>query len=336
VPGELVGAQHFDWTGTAIPEPGDGEILVRTLCLSAGPAQRGYLTVGGKGKSGFLPGVSLGDVMRGRGIGVVERSRHPDFTAGDIFVGMLGWQDYSIQRPRADDFVFSGKKVLDPAQPLTTELGIVGNAGVTAWFGLLDVARLRAGETVLISAAAGGVGSVAGQIARIRGATRVVGIAGTADKCRWLTDVLGFDAAINYRSDDVNARLGELFPRGVDIFFDNVGGQILDQGLMHLALGARVVICGWISTDYSAAQLSGPANYRQLLYKRASMQGFVVFDYWSRYPEAERDLKAWYRGGRLQNCEQVLDGLEQMPLALQNLFTGANRGIMNCRVAPDP
>ncbi len=316
--------------------PGDAEILVRTICLSAGPAQRGYITAAGKGKSGFLPNVALGEVMRGRGVGVVERSCHADFRAGELFVGMLGWQDYSIQRPRADDFVFSGKKIVDPSLPLTTELGIVGNAGVTAWFGLLEVAQLRAGETVLISAAAGGVGSVAGQIARLRGASRVVGLAGTDEKCRWLTDRLGYDAAINYRNDDVSARLAALLPRGADVFFDNVGGEILDTGLLHLATGARVAVCGWISTDYSADKLSGPANYRQLLYKRASMQGFVVFDYWSRYPEAERVLKAWYRDGRLVNCEQVLEGLERMPLALQSLFTGKNRGIVNCRVAPDP
>ncbi len=316
--------------------PGDAEILVRTICLSAGPAQRGYITAAGKGKSGFLPNVALGEVMRGRGVGVVERSCHADFRAGELFVGMLGWQDYSIQRPRADDFVFSGKKIVDPSLPLTTELGIVGNAGVTAWFGLLEVAQLRAGETVLISAAAGGVGSVAGQIARLRGASRVVGLAGTDEKCRWLTDRLGYDAAINYRNDDVSARLAALLPRGADVFFDNVGGEILDTGLLHLATGARVAVCGWISTDYSADKLSGPANYRQLLYKRASMQGFVVFDYWSRYPEAERVLKAWYRDGRLVNCEQVLEGLEHIPLALQSLFTGKNRGIVNCRVAPDP
>lgn len=319
-----------------MPQAADGEVLVRTLCLSAGPAQRGYIAAGGKGKSGFLPGVPLGEVMRGRGVGVVEESRHPGFVRGDIFVGMLGWQDWSRQVPRDDDFVFSGKKIDAPLRPLTTELGIAGNAGVTAWFGLLDVARLRAGDNVLISAAAGGVGSVAGQIAKLKGAARVVGLAGTDDKCRWLTGTLGYDAAINYRSEPVGERLRELLPQGADVFFDNVGGEILDAGLMHLAMGARVAICGWISTDYTAATLSGPANYRQLLYKRASMQGFVVFDYWRRYAEAESALKAWFRAGQLVNCEQVLDGLEQMPAALRSLFTGANRGIVNCRVAPDP
>ncbi|MFO1427090.1 MAG: NADP-dependent oxidoreductase [Steroidobacteraceae bacterium] len=333
--GELVAPEHFVLAGEAVPEPGEGELLVRTLCLSAGPAQRGYIMAQDL-KSGFLPALPVGSVMRGRGVGVIERSRHPQFAAGEIFVGSLGWQEWSIQRPRSADFVFSAKRVEDPVWPLSTELGIVGNAGVTAYFGLLDTGAMRAGERVLVSAAAGGVGSMVGQIAKLRGATQVVGIAGSDDKCRWLVEELGYDAAVNYKAQDVDVRLGELCPQGFDVFFDNVGGTILEQGLLHLAMHARVVICGWISSDYKGPPPPGPSSYRQLLYRRARMEGFVVFDYWRRYPEAERQLKQWYRAGRLCNSEQVLEGLECMPLALQSLFTGASRGIVNCRVAPDP
>ncbi len=333
-PGELISPAHFAWHEEPAPQPGEGEILVRTLCLSTSPAQRGYVSAGRK--SPLLPAVPLGAVMRGRGVGVVAASRHPEFRVGELFVGPLGWQDYSIQRPREADFVFSAKRIEDPILPLTTELGVLGNAGMTAWFGLLEVGQFRGGESVLISAAAGGVGSVTGQIARIRGASLVVGIAGTDDKCRWLVDELGFDHAVNYRSEDVAARLAALNPRGFDVVFDNVGGSVLEAALANLAMHARIVVCGWISSDYGSGMPPGPANYRQLLYKRARMEGFVVFDYWKRYPQAERVLKKWYREGLLKNCEQVLDGLEQMPRVLQALFTGANRGIINCRVAPDP
>jgi hypothetical protein len=334
-PAEIVGPEHFNLCSEEIPQPEDGELLVRTVCLAAGPAQRGYISTVDL-KSGFLPSLAPGDVMRGRGVGVIERSRHPDYRAGEIFVGSLGWQDYSIQRPRQSDFVFSAKRVEDPVYPLSTELGVVGNAGITGYFGLLDTGAMRAGERVLISAAAGGIGSVTGQIARIRGAVQVVGIAGTDDKCRWLVEELGFSAAVNYRTGNLEERLGALCPEGFDVFFDNVGGTILETGLSHLAPHARVVICGWISSDYKGPPPPGPSTYRQLLYKRARMEGFVVFDFWRRYPEAERDLKQWYRSGELKNCEQVLEGLEQMPRALQSLFTGENRGIVNCRVAPDP
>lgn len=333
-PGELLGPDHFAWHEAALPEPADGEVLMRTLCLSTSPAQRGYISVGRSRQ--LLPDLAVGAVMRGRGIGVVASSRHPDFQVGELYDASLGWQDYSIQRPRDPGSIFSIRRVEDPVRPLTAELGVLGNSGMTAWFGLLEVGQFRPGESVLVSAAAGGVGSVTGQLARIRGASQVVGIAGTDEKCRWLVDELGFSAAVNYRTEDVPARLAALNPRGFDVFFDNVGGGILDAGLANLAMRARVVVCGWISVDYSAQLTGGPANYRQLLYKRARIEGFVVFDYWKRYPQAQRVLKKWFREGRLKNCDHVLEGLEQMPLALQGLFTGANRGIMNCRVAPDP
>lgn len=333
-PGELIGPDHFTLQQAPCPAPAEGEVLVRTLCLSTSPAQRGYVSLNRNRQ--LLPDVAVGEVMRGRGLGVVVESRHPGFAVGELYDASLGWQDFSIQRPRESRSIFSIRRVEDPVRPLTTELGMLGNAGMTAYFGLLEVGQFRAGESVLVSAAAGGVGSMVGQLARVRGASLVVGIAGSDEKCRWLVEELGFDAAVNYRSEDVGARLAALSPRGFDVFFDNVGGQVLDTALLHLAMRARVVVCGWISVDYAGGASTGPANYRQLLYKRARIEGFVVFDYWQRYPQAQRLLKQWYRAGQLRDCGHVFEGLERMPLALQALFTGANRGIVACRVAADP
>lgn len=330
---EAISAALFDWRVEPVPEPGEGEFLVRTLCLAPVPAQRGYLE---PGHNAFLQNIAIGDVMRGRGVGQIIVSRHPDYPAGGIFVGSLGWQDFSIQRPRGAEFVFSTKLVKNPARPLSRELGMLGQAGATAYFGLLEVGAMKPGDAVLVSAAAGGVGSVAGQIARIKGAGKVVGTAGSADKCRWLREELGYDDVINYRTENVGARLADLFPDGIDVFFDNVGGDALDAALGNLALRARVVVCGFIATDYAPGPRHGPGNYRNIVYKRARMEGFIVFDYWNRYAEAEQDLAAWHARGLLRDCEDVDDGLEKMPASLASLFSGGNRGVKICRVAPDP
>ena len=332
-PDEVIGPQHFAWGSEPVPEAADGEFLVRTLCLAPGPAQRGYLE---KSHNSFLENLPVGEVMRGRGVGQIIASRHPDYRVGEIFVGSLGWQDYSIQRPRGAEFVFSTKKITHPTRPLSSALGVLGQAGATAYFGLLHVGALKAGDNVLVSAAAGGVGSVAGQIARIRGAKLVVGTAGSDAKCRWLCEELGFHAAINYRTENVAGRLADLFPGGIDVFFDNVGGDILNAGLGQLAMGARVVICGFIASDYAAGAHAGPSNYQRLVYRRARMEGFVVFDYWTRYGEAEQDLRAWHRQDLLKIAEDIDEGLEKMPMSLASLFTGGNTGVKICRVAPDP
>jgi NADPH-dependent curcumin reductase CurA len=332
-PDEPISATLFDWTDERVPEPADGEFLVRTLCLAPVPAQRGYLE---PSHNEFLENLPLGAVMRGRGVGEIIASRHPDYRAGEIFVGSLGWQDYSVQQPRGARFVFSTKKVSTPVRPLSMQLGILGQAGATAYFGLLHVGALKRGETVLVSAAAGGVGSVAGQIARIHGAGKVVGTAGSAEKCRWLVEELGFDAAINYRTENLRERLAALFPDGIDVFFDNVGGDVLNEGLGRLAQRARVVVCGFIATDYGPGPHHGPINYQHIVYRRARMEGFVVFDYWDRYAEAEEALTRWYRQGELRDCEDAAYGLENMPDALASLFRGDNHGIKTCRVAPDP
>ncbi len=330
---ELVGPQHFAWTSEALQQPADGQFLVRTICLAPGPAQRGYLR---DINDTFLEAVPVGAVMRGRGVGQIVASRHPDYCIGDFFVGSLGWQDYSIQHPRGAEFVFSTKRITHPFLPLSSELGVLGQAGATAWFGLLEVGALKTGDAVLVSAAAGGVGSVAVQIARIRGAKLVVGTAGSDAKCRWLKEELGVDAAINYRTENVAERLAVLFPDGIDVFFDNVGGEILNAALGQIALHARIVICGFIASNYAQGPQAGPGNYHRLVYKRARMEGFVVFDYWDRYAEAEQGLRNWYRRGLLKMSEDIDIGLEKMPLSLASLFTGENMGVKLCRVAPDP
>jgi hypothetical protein len=316
-----------------VPEPADGEFLVRTICLAPGPAQRGYID---KDHVEFLGNVPVGEVMRGRGIGQIIQSKHPDYQEGEIFVGSLGWQDYSLQQPRGAEFVFSTKKIMRPILPLSTELSVLGQAGATAYFGLTDAGQLKAGDNVLVSAAAGGVGSTACQIAKLRGAGQVVGITGSDEKCRWLIDTLGITAAINYKTEDVGQRIAELFPDGVDLFFDNVGGEILNAGLANLAMHARVALSGFISTDYAVDPGEGPINYRNLVSKRARMQGFISFDYWDRYSEAESALRDWYEAGELVRAEDVTEGLENMPDAVAGLFTGENTGVNICRISPDP
>ena len=333
-PNELIGSEHFDWAEEPVAEPGADEFLVRTICLAPGPAQRGYLETR---QSGFYGSqIPLGEVMRGRGVGEIVASNHADYKVGDIFVGSLGWQDYSVQRPEPGEFIFSTRVINEPVKPLSLHMGILGQAGGTAYFGLHEAGEIKAGDNVLISSAAGGVGSVAGQIARIRGAETVVGLTSTAAKCAWLCDELGYSAAINYVEEDLDSRLSELFPDGIDVYVDNVGGEILNTALMHLAMHARVALIGFISTQYSDQVPTGPTNYTQLLFKRARMQASIYFDYWDRYDEAERDLTQWYRDGSLVNCETVDDGLEHMPASLASLFTGGNRGIKICRVGPDP
>ena len=328
---EVISTEHFSWAEMVIPEPAEGEFLVRTRYLAPGPAQRGYLVNdGGEFYGKPLP---LGDVMRGRGIGEIIASRHPDYSPGEIFVGSLGWQDYSLQKPVGKEFIFSTRKIPQPRDPLSLHMGILGQAGGTGYFGMLEGGQVKAGDNVLISAAAGGVGSSAGQVARLMGAATVVGIAGSDEKCAWLCDTVGFTAALNYKTENLQERIAQLFPAGIDVYLDNVGGDTLDIALANLAMHARVAISGFISTQYAAHRPAGPANYTNLLFKRARMQGFVYFDYWDRYAEAEQQLSQWYDAGQLVNTEHLSDGLELMPTALRQLFTGENRGIAICKVS---
>jgi NADPH-dependent curcumin reductase len=317
--------QASDWAHTeeAIPEPADGQVLVQTMYLSLDPAMRGWMN---EGRSYIAP-VGVGEVMRALGAGRVLASRHPDIAVGDYVTGPTGVQEYAVLDRPAVTVIDTG------LASLPTHLGTLGMPGMTAYFGLLDIGRPGEGETVVVSGAAGAVGGVVGQIARLRGA-RAVGIAGGAEKCRYVVEELGFDAAIDYRSDDMQTALREHCPKGVDVYFDNVGGEILDAVLTRLARHARVVVCGAISQYNATDTIRGPANYLSLLVNRASMTGFVVFDYAERYAEGARELAGWMSAGKITAREEVVrGGVERFPEALLGLFEGANTGKLVLEVA---
>ncbi len=300
-----------------VPEPGPGEALVAVRYLSIDPTIRGWMN----DAPGYLPPIGLGDVIRSVGAGEVIASSSDRYRVGDIVAGLTGWQDFVL----ADEGAHT-MQVLPAGTPPPLALGVLGGTGMTAYFGMLEVGGLRAGDTVVVSGAAGAVGSVAGQIARLSGAGRVVGIAGTTEKCAWLVDELGFDAAIDYRRDDVAARLRETCPDGIDLYFDNVGGEILDACLGRLALRGRVVLCGAISRYNDAGPGPGPANYINLLVRRGRMEGFIILDWFHRFAEAQPVLAAWIAEGRLKHSEHIVEGLDRAPEALNMLFTGANTG----------
>jgi NADPH-dependent curcumin reductase len=307
--------EDFDYTEEPVRELEDGEILVKVLYISLDPAMRGWMR---EGKS-YIPPVRIGEIMRAGGAGRVIASRNPAFADGDEVTGLFGVQEYAVS---------DGKSVhtVDTSfAPLPVYLGTLGMPGMTSYFGLLDVGRPKAGDTVVVSGAAGAVGAVVGQIAKIK-ECRVVGIAGGADKCRYIVDELGFDAAIDYKSEDVMAALGEHCPKGIDVYFDNVGGDILDAALARLARGARVVICGAISQYNNTGPVKGPANYLSLLVNRASMTGMVVFDYADRYGVAAREMAGWMAEGRLKSREYIVKGFSTFPETLLKLFTGENTG----------
>jgi hypothetical protein len=300
-----------------VPEPDDGQFTVEVTHLSIDPAMRGWMN---EGRS-YVPPVQIGEVMRALALGRVLASAHPGFVAGDLVQGTFGVQEHALSDGQ-------GVQKIAPAAGASpaTYLGVLGMTGLTAYFGLLDVGRVQAGDTVLVSGAAGAVGSVVGQIAKIKGA-RAVGIAGGPDKCRLLTEDLGFDAAVDYKAGDLQAALREHTPQRVNVFFDNIGGEILNLGLTRLDRGARVVICGAISQYNSAEGGSGPSNYMALLVSRASMTGFLVFDYADRYGAALSELSGWFSEGRLTSIEHTVSGgIDSFPDTLAQLFSGANTG----------
>jgi len=309
--------KRSDWklTEEEPRQPAAGEVLVRTHYLSLDPAMRGWMN---EGRSYIAP-VELGDVMRAGGVGQVEASNHADFKPGDYVSGTLNIQEYAT---------LPGEqltKVDTSLAALPTYLGVLGMPGMTAYFGLLDVGQPKAGETVVVSGAAGAVGTVVGQIAKIKGC-RVVGIAGGQEKCDYLVNELGFDAAIDYKGADLKKRLREACPKGVDVYFDNVGGDILDTVLTRLALRARIVICGAISQYNTTTAVKGPSNYMSLLVHRARMEGMVVFDYAKRFPEAMSEMAGWIKGGQLKSREDIVKGIETFPETLLKLFHGENTG----------
>jgi NADPH-dependent curcumin reductase CurA len=311
------------WHYVEVPAaaPGPDQVLVRNLYLSIDPAMRSWLNP----VKTYVPPVGIDEVMRALGLGVVETSNSPKFAKGDLVSGVLGVQAYATVGAKHLE------SIGEPRLPLQTYLGALGMTGMTAYFGLLEVGQPKPGQTVLVSAAAGAVGSLVGQIAKIRGC-RVVGIAGGADKCAYLVDTLGFDAAVDYKAEGWTKALKDACPDRVDVFFDNVGGEVLEAALLLGARGARYVICGMIS-QYNSARIAGPSNYATLILNRSRMEGFVVFDYHARYPEAVGQLTQWIQEGRIQNRDHVVAGqVRDFPAVLKKLFSGENHGKLSLQI----
>lgn len=322
----LIKESDFEWHEEPIPTLGEGKILIRNIYLSLDPANRGWV----REVKSYIPPVAIGEVMRGVTIGVVEQSHHADFQAGDIVQGILGWQEYAVT-----DVAGITRLPRDPSLPLTAFLGLFGIIGPTAYFGLLDIGKPKAGETLVVSAAAGAVGSLVGQIGKIKGC-HVVGIAGTNEKCHWITEELGFNAAINYKTESIGDRLKTHCPDGIDVYFDNVGGDILDAVLSLINVRARIVICGTISQANATEPVHGPYNFRNILTQRARVEGFIVLDYVDRFQEATEDLRRWLAEGKIQYRVDLVDGLENTPRAINKLFDGSNKGKLIIKVSEEP
>lgn len=324
-PSGIPQAEHFEIVEAPVPNPVDGQVLVRNIYLSVEPAMRGWVSA----IANYSEPVALGSIMRSLAVGRVEESRHPDFAPGDYVTGMFGWQDYAVVDVREIQ-----RKVDGSGLPISTSLGVLGLNGLTAYFGLLDIGQPRAGETVVVSTAAGAVGSCVGQIAKIKGC-RTVGIAGGPDKVRTCCEEFRYDCAVDYKADDFESALDAACPGGVDVYFDNTAGRISDAVMGHLNVGARVVICGTASIASWDPIPQGPRVERHLLVKRARMQGFLIFDYVERYPEALRQLESWVGGGQIRYREDILDGIEQAPGSIAGLYRGENLGKRLIRIAPE-
>ncbi len=319
-------ADDLKWVESPLPQPGAGEVLVRNLYFSCDPTQRSWAA-----GDTYFPAVRVGDVMRSFAVGEVLASNDPQFHRGQLLQGLFGWQDYAVVRREGAEFPILP---VPEGVAIETAMSILGNTGITAYFGLLDVGRARAGETVVVSGAAGATGSAAAQIAKNVGC-RVIGIAGGQDKCRYLVDELGLDAAIDYKSENPMTRLRETCPHGIDVYYDNVGGRLLEAALANLAMRGRVVLCGAISGYNDPAGPAGPRNYMRLLIVRGRMEGFVVVDYMDRADEATSAIARWLREGKIKDLVDVQHGLENAPAILARLFSGQNRGKLLIKIA-DP
>jgi NADPH-dependent curcumin reductase CurA len=323
-PQGVVTEECFDVVERPVPELGPGEALLKVAYVGIDPTIRGWLDERGN----YMPGVALGEVIRSNGVGVVLATNDEQrFPLGRAIMAMVGWQQYRVLA--ADELL--PVTILDQRVELLDTLSVLGHVGLTAYLGVTEVAKPEPGETFLVSAAAGGVGSVAGQIAKLRGAT-AIGIAGGPTKCAWVVDEMGFDACIDYKSEDVAGRLKELAPGGVDVFFDNVGGELLDTVLRRLAPRARVVLCGDISTYDTAAPPPPLHNIKYVMGKRARMEGFNTLDHWDAYAQGAAQLRQWVADGRIKHREHVLDGIERAPEALVRLFAGDHLGKLAIKV----
>ena len=314
-------SETWDYTETEVPTINDGEIVIRIDYISMDPAMRGWLN---DAKS-YIEPVQVGDVMRAGTVGEVIESKHEKFKVGDFVCGHNGVQTYAVSDG-------SGLYKVDPdLAPLSYYLGVLGMPGMTGYFGLLKTGEPKAGETVVVSGAAGAVGGLVGQIAKIKGC-RVVGIAGGPEKCQFLIDELGFDAAVDYKNENVKKALKQACPDGVDVFYDNVGGEILDDVLTQINLHARIVICGAISQYNNTTAVKGPSNYLSLLVNRARMEGILVFDNIKEYPVAMKDIAGWIQSGELTVKDHIVEGIETLPETLMMLFNGKNFGKLVLKV----
>lgn len=326
----MVKETDFEYVEEPVPELGENEFLIRNLYFAFEPAMRGWLN----DVKSYVPPVQLGEVMRSGAVGQVVESNNPDFAVGDYVSGQTGWQEYAIND---GGMGLMGKiaKVPDGIPPYLT-LSALGGTGLTAYFGMIDVGEVKADDVVVVSGAAGATGSVAGQIARIKGAKKVVGIAGGETKCNWLTSELGFDAAIDYKSENVMTRLREECPDGVDLFFDNVGGDILDDTLLNMAQNGRIVLCGGISSYNEAELPPGPKNYMQLVIRRCRMEGFILIDYFHKAADAVKELSGWIASGEMKHGEDIQEGIENTPKTFLRLFEGKNVGKQLLKIAEPP
>lgn len=313
-PEGIVKKEDFDFLTEEVRDIEDGELLIKVKYISCDPAMRGWMNEG----TTYMPGVKIGEVMRGFAAGEIIESKNSEFKKGHYVTGLLGVQEYVISDGKGLSYI----EQLD--SPLSSHLGILGMPGMTAYFGLLEKGKPEAGQTVFVSGAAGVVGSTVGQIAKIKGC-KVVGTAGSDAKCKYLIDDCRFDAVINYKTEDVASRIKELCPDGIDVFYDNVGGPLLDTVLTQLARGARIVICGAIS-QYNKKEIYGPKNYMKIVTARGCMTGIIVFDYIHEYPKAVKVISQWISEGKLRYKEDIHHGLDNFPTVLKKLFSGENFG----------
>ena len=324
-PSGIPRAEHFEIVAAPVPDLSDGQVLVRNVYLSVDPAMRGWVSA----VANYSDPVAVGAVMRSLAVGRVEESRLSGLVPGDYVTGMFGWQDFAVVGAEAIE-----RKVAGSGLPISTSLGVLGLNGLTAYFALLEIGRPKAGETVVVSTAAGAVGSCVGQIAKIKGC-RTVGIAGGPDKVRMCREEFRYDAAVDYRADDLEAALDAACPEGVDVYFDNTAGPITDSVMRRLNVGARVVICGTSSIASWDPPPQGPRVERHLLVKRARMEGFLIFDHVQRYPEALRELESWVRRGQICHREDILDGIEHAPGSIAGLYRGENLGKRLIRITDE-
>jgi hypothetical protein len=322
-----IGPDDLEFATVPVRELSDGDVLIRTLYLSLDPTNRIWMS----DMKQYMPPVEIGDVMRGGSIGVVEDSRSDALKAGDIVnTGLGGWQDYFVAPAK-----MVSKVPTDLGVPLPAFMSVLGLTGLTAYFGLLDVATPKEGETIVVSAAAGAVGSIVGQIGKIKGC-RVIGIAGSDEKCRWITQDLGFDGAINYKSQDVGAQLDVLCPDGINVNFENVGGEIMDLVLDRMNLGGRISLCGLISEYNNEGVTPGPTNFKQILMQRLTVRGFILTDFLPRFAEGAAALGGWLATGKIQYKVDIVEGLEEAPAAVKKLFSGDHDGKLLIKVSDEP